>query len=68
MYSNKSLQADNLQAVRFVVSLSLHFTTKLTAYKLRLNEALCKIIELSHLNTILAKTVRLKEVECQNMY
>ena len=39
-YSNKRLQLDNLQAVRFAVSLSLHFTAKRTAYKLRLKRAL----------------------------
>ena len=37
---NKRLQLDNLQAVRFAVSLSLHFTAKRTAYKLRLKRAL----------------------------
>ena len=41
-YSNKRLQLDNLQAVRFAVSLSLHFTAKRPAYKLRLKRALCK--------------------------
>ena len=39
-YSNKRLQLDNLQAVRFAVSLSLHFTAKRPAYKLRLKRAL----------------------------
>ena len=37
---NKRLQLDNLQAVRFAVSLSLHFTAKRPAYKLRLKRAL----------------------------
>ena len=37
---NKSVYADNLQAVRFAVSLSLHFTAKRPAYKLRVTEAL----------------------------
>ena len=36
---NKALHS-NLQAVRFAVSLSLHFTAKRTAYKLRLKRAL----------------------------
>ena len=38
--ANKSVYADNLQAGRFPVSLSLHFTAKRTAYKLRVTEAL----------------------------
>jgi len=37
---NKRLQLDNLQAVHFAVSLSLHFTAKRPAYKLRLKRAL----------------------------
>ena len=37
---NKRLQLDNLQAVRFAVSLSRHFTAKRPAYKLRLKRAL----------------------------
>ena len=37
---NKAVQIDNLQAVRFAVSLSLNFTAKQTAYKLRLTAAL----------------------------
>ena len=37
---NKRLQLDNLQAVRFAVSLSLHFTAKRPSYKLRLKRAL----------------------------
>ena len=37
---NKRLQLDNLQAVRFAVSLSRHFTAKRPAYKLRLMAAL----------------------------
>ena len=41
MRTNKSVYADNLQAVRFAVSLSLHFTAKRSAYKLRVTEALC---------------------------
>ena len=40
---NKSLQTDNLRAVRLVVSLSLHFTTRRTSHKLRVNLALSKI-------------------------
>ena len=40
---NKRLQLDNLQAVRFAVSLSLHFTAKRPAYKLRLKRALDEI-------------------------
>ena len=39
---NKTLQTDILQAVRFGVSLELHFTPKQTAYKMPLNEALCE--------------------------
>jgi len=38
--ANKSLQTDNLRGVCFVVSLSLHFTTKQTPHKLRLMAAL----------------------------
>ena len=34
------MQADNLRAVRLVVSLSLNFTTSQTAHKLRLTAAL----------------------------
>jgi hypothetical protein len=41
---NKSLQTDNLRAVRIVVSLSLNFTTRRTAHKLRLTAALCEKI------------------------
>ena len=37
---NNRLQLDNLQAVRFAVSLSLHFTAKRPAYKSRLKRAL----------------------------
>ena len=40
MRPNKSVYADNLQAGRFAVSLSLHFTAKQPAYKLRVTEAL----------------------------
>ena len=39
---NKSLQTDNLRAVRLVVSLSLHCTTRRTAHKLRLSDALAE--------------------------
>ena len=39
---NKAVQIDNLQAVRFAVSLSLNFTAKQTAYKLRLTAALAR--------------------------
>jgi hypothetical protein len=37
---NKAFQSDNLQAARFAVSLSLNFTAKRPAYKLRLKAAL----------------------------
>ena len=37
---NKAVQTDNLRAVRLVVSLSLNFTTRRTAHKLRLTAAL----------------------------
>ena len=47
------MQLDNLQAVRFAVSLSLHFTAKRTAYKLRLKRALCEIR--THMNKSLEK-------------
>ena len=43
MAYNKRLQLDNLQAVRFAVSLSLHFTAKRPSYKLRLKRALYEI-------------------------
>ena len=36
------MQTDNLRAVRLVVSLSLNFTTRRTAHKLRLTAALCE--------------------------
>ena len=36
------MQTDNLRAVCLVVSLSLHFTTRQTAHKLRLTAALCE--------------------------
>jgi hypothetical protein len=39
------VQIDNLQAARFAVSLSLNFTAKRAAYKLRLTEALCNLEE-----------------------
>ena len=39
-YHNKAVQTDNLRAVRLVVSLSLNFTTRQTAHKLRLTAAL----------------------------
>ena len=40
MQPNKAVQSDNLRAVRLVVSLSLNFTTRQTAHKLRLTAAL----------------------------
>ena len=40
---NKAVQTDNLRAVRLVVSLSFHFTTRRTAHKLRLTAALGEI-------------------------
>ena len=40
---NKAMQIDNLRGVCFVVSLSLHFTTKQTPHKLRLMAALYEI-------------------------
>ena len=43
--SNKAVQTDNLRAVCLVVSLSLHFTTRQTALKLRLTAALDSEIE-----------------------
>jgi len=48
---NKAVQIDNLQAVRFAVSLSLNFTAKQTAYKLRLSAALGHRKPITHLYT-----------------
>ena len=42
---NNAVQADNLRAVCLVVSLSLNFTTRQTAHKLRLTAALDSEIE-----------------------
>ncbi|MDC0435207.1 hypothetical protein OAM69_06175, partial [bacterium] len=42
---NKAFQSDNLQAVRFAVSLSLNFTAKRPSYKLRLKAAFMSAFE-----------------------